>query len=322
MLQHKFLCALLLGILLTSSALAAPVIIAHRGASGYLPEHTLEAYALAHALGADYIEQDLVLTKDGHFICLHDIHLQSTTNVEEVFPDRVREDGKWYAIDFTLAEIKTLDVHERLGKRFPKDKSAFEVPTFAEAIELIQGLNQTRGKDIGIYPEMKGPAFHEREGQPVEEKILAVLAEYGYEGPDANVFVQCFETPPLLRIRKELKSDLPLVQLISGNKVQAPLLTQDGLKNVATYANGIGPDKNLLKKHKDLVQWAHDNDLVVHPYTIRRDAVGKPHKNTQSEIKKFFYQLNVDGMFFDFPDDPARVIRMHAQEAKKEKKSE
>ncbi len=322
MLLRNILCTVILGLVMTTSALADPVIIAHRGASGYLPEHTLEAYTLAHALGADYIEQDVVLTKDGHFICLHDIHLESTTNVEEVFPDRAREDGNWYAIDFTLAEIKTLQAHERLDKRFPKDKSDFEVPTFREAVELIQGLNASRGKDVGIYPELKGPAFHEKEGQPVEEKLLAILAEYGYEGPDANVFVQCFETPPLLRIRKELNSELPLIQLISGNKIQAPLLTDDGLKNVATYANGIGPDKMLLKKYPDLVQRAHDNGLEVHPYTIRRDAVAKPYKNTQSEIKSYFYQLKVDGMFFDFPDDAVRVIRQHAQDAKKEEKSE
>src|SRR5690606_29927835 len=118
-----------------------PVVIAHRGASGYLPEHTLAAYAMGYAMGADYIEPDLVLTKDKHFICLHDIHLEATTNVEEVFPDRRRDDGKWYAADFTLAEIKTLEAQERIKGRFPQGHSPLGVPTFEEMVELVQGLN-------------------------------------------------------------------------------------------------------------------------------------------------------------------------------------
>jgi Glycerophosphoryl diester phosphodiesterase len=197
------------------------IVIAHRGASGYLPEHTLEAYAMAYALGANYIEPDLVLTHESKFICLHDIHLERTTNVEEVFPDRHREDGRWYAADFTLEEIRQLNVHERCNEdgtpvfpgRFPMGDSQFEVPTFTEMIELIQGLNKAMGRDVGIYPEIKEPSWHEIEGLPMEEALLNVLNQYGYEGQDAKVYVQCFEPEPLKKMRFNLTTDLPLVQL-------------------------------------------------------------------------------------------------------------
>ena len=122
------------------------LVIAHRGASGYLPEHTLEAYDIAYGLGADYIETDLVRTKDGAFICLHDIHLDRTTNLAVAYPDRKRKDGRWYAADLSLAEIRSLDAHERLAGRFPKGDSQFGVPTFEEMIEIV-----THGV---IYPEL------------------------------------------------------------------------------------------------------------------------------------------------------------------------
>jgi len=130
---------------------------------------------MAYALGADYVEQDLALTKDGRFICVHDIHLEATTNVEEVFPDRKRPDGRWYVADFTLEEVKRLRAHERLPHRFPMGQSKFEVPTFEEAIELVQGLNKTCGRDIGIYPELKEPSWHRQAGLPMEESFLKVV---------------------------------------------------------------------------------------------------------------------------------------------------
>ena len=158
--------------LLATESMAQKIVIAHRGASGYLPEHTLEAKAMAYAMGADYIEQDVVMTADDQLIVLHDITLDRTTNVDEVFPDRARDDGRYYAIDFTLAEIRRLSATEgfRLlpngekqqgyASRFPMGSSSFKVPTFQEEIQLIQGLNKSTGNDIGIYPEIKQPAFH------------------------------------------------------------------------------------------------------------------------------------------------------------------
>ena len=190
------------------------IVIAHRGASGYLPEHTLPAYALAHGMGADFIEPDLVLTRDGHLICLHDIYLEATTNVEQLFPDRARDDGRWYAADFTLDEIRRLQADERLDGRFPKGASRFAVPAFTEMIELVQGLNERTGRAVGIYPELKAPAWHRAEGLPMEKALLKVLGRYGYLEDGAPIFVQSFEEESLRRLR-ELGSELPQVFLMA-----------------------------------------------------------------------------------------------------------
>lgn len=281
---------------------ATPVVIAHRGASGYLPEHTLEAYAMAHAMGADYIEQDLVMTRDKRLIALHDIHLEKTTDVEQRYPRRHRKDGRWYAADFTLAEIKKLTVHERTNRRFPVGKAHFEVPTFEEAIELVQGLNQTRGRNVGIYPELKGPSFHHDEGFQIEAAVLSVLKRHGYEGPDARVYVQCFEAESLKRIRHDLGSELPLVLLVSNHEAQADMRTEEGLQAVAAYANGVGPNKGIIEKNPAFVAWAHAAGLVVHPYTIRDDDVPGQYESVAAELRQFFVQYGVDGVFTDFPD--------------------
>jgi len=303
--RFSMLCCVASVVLFSGAALADPLVIAHRGASGYLPEHTLEGYALAHGMGADYVEPDLVLTKDGVFVCMHDIHLEGTTNVEQVFPDRKRADGSWYPIDFTLAEIKQLQVHERLSNRFPVMASDFEVPTFEEMIQLIQGLNKTRGKNVGIYPELKGPAFHAREGQPMEEKLLAILSKYGYEGSDAKVFIQCFKMPPLKKIRFDLKSKLPLIMLVGT----PTMLSEKRLDEVATFANGIGPSKTLIEKDPDSVKRAHARGLAVHPYTFRADQLPKKKYATfDDELKQFYDVYQVDGVFTDFPDKVARFL--------------
>ena len=306
--RAPILSAVLLLAVLGSHAETGKIIIAHRGASGYVPEHTLEAYALAYGMGAHYIEQDLALTKDGRFICLHDIHLESTTTVEEVFPERKREDGKWYAIDFTLDEIRTLHAEERLPGRFPQGKSSFRVPTFEEAIELIQGLNTSTGKDIGIYPELKAPGFHAKEGQPVEEKFLAILKQYGYEGPQAKCFVQCFESAPLKKMRGELGSTLPQVYLMGGDKSTLDELTEVGLVEIKAFATGIGPDKNLLERDATIAARAHAAGLVVHPYTVRRDQKPGKYPTTQDELRRILFEHDVDGLFCDFPDDGVAVL--------------
>jgi len=279
-----------------------PIVIAHRGASGYLPEHTLPAYAYAYAVGADYLEPDLVLTKDGHFICLHDIHLESTTNVAERFPKRHREDGRFYAIDFTLEEIRSLEALERLPDRFPKGKSAFTIPTFEEMIELVQGLNISTGRKVGIYPELKQPAWHREQGQPMEKKFLQVVRHYGYHGKDAPIFVQCFETKPLETLRS-LGSKLPQILLL-GDDVNANRLhlSDAGLAAIAQYAQGIGPWKQLIIDDHTLVQRAHAAGLAVHPYTFRADDVGKGYRDFEAELKAFYFDFGVDGLFTDFPD--------------------
>ncbi|HPO14429.1 MAG TPA: glycerophosphodiester phosphodiesterase [Candidatus Hydrogenedentes bacterium] len=290
-------------------AASDPIVIAHRGASGYLPEHTLEAYAMAYAMGADYVEQDIVLTKDSHFVCLHDIYLEPTTDVEERFPDRKRADGRWYAADFTLAEIKTLNAHERLPNRFPVGGAPhFEVPTFEEAIELVQGLNKTTGRDIGIYPELKAPTWHIAQKLPMEKAFLDIVERYGYKGPDAKIFVQCFEPMTLQKLRNDMGCTLPMILLISDDKVEEYLLTEEGLDKIATFATGIGPDKKSVEENPKVVEWAHARKLLVHPYTLRKDQCPKKYAAFQDEIKQFYTVYKVDGMFTDFTDECVKYL--------------
>lgn len=183
--RTAMVAAALCGALMMAAMPAAAdekIVIAHRGASGYLPEHTLAAKAAAHAMGADYIEQDVVLSKDGVPMVLHDIHIDTVTDVADIFPDRARADGRFYAIDLTLDELKQLAVMERADEdggqvfpdRFPRGASTFRVPTLAEEIELIQGMNLSTGREAGIYPEIKRPAWHRAQGQDISAIVLAV----------------------------------------------------------------------------------------------------------------------------------------------------
>ncbi len=308
--RNKRMCTnVFIAIVIASSCAWATdkIVIAHRGASGYLPEHTLPAYAAAYAYGADYIEPDCVMTRDGHLIALHDIHLEATTDVAERFPDRKRGDGRWYAADFTLAEIKTLQARERLPNRFPIGASRFEVPTLREVIELIQGMNRSTGRDVGIYPELKDPSWHRSQGLPMEEAMLAILKQYGYEGPQARIFIQCFEPATLRRIREELKSDLPMIQLIADSQKNS-LATEAGLDAIAQYATGIGPDKRIVEENPAVVQWAHARGLKVHPYTLRKDTVPGKYDSFDAELRQYYLEYDVDGVFVDHPDDAVRVL--------------
>ncbi|MCP4640958.1 MAG: glycerophosphodiester phosphodiesterase [bacterium] len=287
---------------------AGKIVIAHRGASGYLPEHTLEAYAMAYALGADYVEQDVVMTKDGRFVCLHDIHLEKVTNVEEAFPERKRDDGAWYAIDFTLEEIRGLRAHSRVRTRFPADMSAFRVPTFEEAIELIQGLNQSTGRRVGLYPELKQPGWHRKQGSPMEEGFLEILKRYGLNATDAPIFVQCFESGPLKRLRLDLESQAPQILLVGGKDPEIPLLQPDGLRGVAAYAEGIGPYKRLVETKPAIVKAAHDAGLAVHPYSFMAEIVPRQYASLAEELTHFYFVYDVDGVFSDFTDSAAQVL--------------
>jgi glycerophosphoryl diester phosphodiesterase len=304
------------------------LVIAHRGASGYLPEHTIAAKAMAYAQGADYIEQDLVMTKDDQLVVLHDRYLDTVTNVVSVFPGRHRDDGRFYVVDFTLDEIRQLSVSERFdtedgvatpvfNDRFPLWKSSFRVHTFSEEIELIQGLNQSTGKNIGLYPEMKSPSFHRDEGKDIASATLDVLNSYGYKSKSDDVFLQCFDPYELQRIHAHLMPardmDLRLIQLISTSEEYQSLLTAEGLKQLATFVDGIGPSI-LLLVDKDstaseirttrLVEYAHDAGLKVHPYTFRRERNQMPSfaKNYDDFLRIFFEEVGVDGVFTDFPD--------------------
>ncbi len=277
------------------------IVIAHRGASGYLPEHTLAAYAAAHGMGADYIEPDVVSTADGHLICLHDIHLEATTNVEEVFPDRARGDGKWYAADFTLKEIRQLGAEERLEGRFPKGVGSFRVPTLAEMIGVVQGMNRASGRNTGIYPEIKAPAWHREQGLPLEEKLLELLGRHGYREPGAAIFVQSFEPESLERLRA-LGSKLPQVFLMAEVEQYRRFLSPEGMADVALFADGIGPAKTMLVRQPQLVSWAHEAGLLVHPYTFRADQLPDGYADVGQEIREHLFGFEANGVFTDHPD--------------------
>ena len=288
------------------------IVIAHRGASGYLPEHTLESKAMAHAMNPDFIEQDLVLSKDDIPIVIHDIYLDDVTDVAIKFPDRKRKDGRFYVIDFTFDELKTLQVSERFNpktgeqvykKRYPKGKGDFKLHSLQDEIELIQGLNISTGKNIGIYPEIKAPAFHQKEGKKLTEIVLKILSDYGYITKKDNCILQCFDAKELERIRIELKSELFLVQLIEFEEETKQL------KHFATYADGIGPwykqilDKKINNKwaFTSLVSDAHKLGLKVHPYTLRADHLDK-FSTFNEMMQTLLIDANIDGAFTDFPD--------------------
>ncbi len=283
-------------------------VIAHRGASGYLPEHTLAAHAMAHAMGADYLEPDLVMTRDGVLIVLHDIDLGATTDVAEHFPDRRDKKGRWCPADFDLAEIRRLQARERLDGRFRRDSRGFQIPTFEELLQLLTELNRLTGRNTGIYPETKHPAFHRERGLAMEEPLLAMLAEYGYVRRSDPVCIQSFDPHNLRHIRENLDSDLTLIQLLS----EAPATSR--LDEIAGFADGIGPDKRLIEdaqrrpvNNNALVRDAHARGLVVHPYTFRADQLTAGDNCLEDELRRFYLDYGVDGLFCDHPDIASRI---------------
>jgi glycerophosphoryl diester phosphodiesterase len=296
------------------------LIIAHRGASGYLPEHTLESKALAYGMGADYIEQDLVLTKDDVPLVLHDIYLDDVTNVSEVFPDRARKDGRYYTIDFTYDEVLQLKAHERIDRdtgesvypdRFPLGLSSFSLHSLNAEIELIQGLNKSTGRQVGIYPEIKNPGFHKKEGKDISRIVLDILKEYGYSDKEDLCILQCFDRWELRRIRVELGSRLFLTQLLENRS------ELDELQAYAAYADAIGPWYGMLINginlkgqltFSDAVETAHQFGLQVHPYTYRKDDF-KGFSSFEELLRVSFEDLDVDGVFTDFPDLVAEYLK-------------
>ena len=309
-------------------------VIAHRGASGYLPEHTLPSKAMAYAMGADYLEQDLVLTNDDVPIVLHDIHLDTVTDVATQFPDRKRDDGRYYAIDFSIAEIKQLRAGERFdqksGKavfpnRFPVGHGSFQIPTLVEEIELVQGLNQSTGRSVGIYPELKQPEFHHKAGKDLASIVLNILKDYAYSKRHDHICLQCFDEQELQRVRQELKSDLTLIQLLSAADwmSQSELANErrQHLDNIAHYANGIGPNVNGVFRQDplgglpiatDLVAAAHERKLVIHPWTYRADDL-PPLFDSFADLHRATVLAGIDGLFSDFPDQSVELLTTFAE---------
>lgn len=286
-----------------------PTIIAHRGASGYIPEHTLGSYALAITMGADYVEPDLVMTKDGHLISRHDSELSQTTDVSQIseFASRKRtqkidaqEVTGWFTEDFTLAEIKTLRTMERIPNIRPGNariNGSFTIPTFQEIIDLVKSMQISQHRQIGIYPEIKHSTHFKRLGLPMEQLVVDTFHKNGYTGSQAPVYIQSFEVNNL----KELKNltELRLLQLYESDKLVQPydqvvlgtgltygdMATPGGLKEVAKYAAAVGPDKsyiiprdseNRLGTPTNFVTDAHIVGLKVHPYTFRAENTFLP----------------------------------------------
>lgn len=322
----------------------SPIVIAHRGASGERPEHTLAGYRLAIDLGADYIEPDLVLTKDGVLVARHENEISETTDVAEHPKFAARKatktiDGRevtgWFTEDFTLAELKTLRARERLPKlRSTEYDGQFEIPTFEEILALLAEVNKGRKTPVGVYPETKHPSYFVSIGLPHEAPLLAMLDRFGYRGRAAPVFIQSFEVGNLMDLRAE--SDLPLIQLIdaAGGPADRPgtsyaaMTSPAGLKMIAAYADGIGPNKAMvipraalgrLGEPTNLVRDAHAAGLKVHPWTFRRENYFLPlgdkgginpagHGDLAAEIKAYF-DTGIDGLFSDNPREAVAAVR-------------
>ncbi len=279
-------------------AVSRKILVAHRGASAYAPEHTFESYQLALKQGADFVEQDLQITRDGILVCLHDLTLERTTNVKEIFPTRFREEAvngtpvrHWYVSDFTLPETKQLDA----GSWFDVKFKGTRVPTFQEAIDLVRGK-------AGLYPETKAPEVYGARGFDMEHLLFDLLKKNrlisGSDARNTPVIIQSFSPESLKKLFNALKTALPLVLLVS-DEARARWLTEAGLADAKQFATGIGPAKALVDK--TLVMQAHALGLTVTPYTFRSSNTGR-FKTVREEMNFYLYDLGVDAVFTDNPD--------------------
>lgn len=330
----------------------APLVIAHRGASGYLPEHTLAAYSVAILQGADFIEPDLVMTRDGHLIARHDNVLDLTTDVAKRPEFASRKTTKtidgvtvtgWFSEDFTLREIKTLRAIERIPDVRPANTrfdGHFEIPTLQEVIDLARKMHHVVGREIGLYPETKHPTYFNDIGLSMEEPLVWTLHRNGYWSKHDKVFIQSFEISNLKKLNRMTR--LPLVQLlwlegkpydieaVGGSLTYDQMATAEGLKAIAKYADGVGPEKYHFILPRDangelhlnnathFVRDAHKVGLKVHPYTFRAENAFLPANfkngsspldrgNSEAEIQ-LFLQTGIDGFFTDQPDAGRKAV--------------
>lgn len=271
-------------------------LVAHRGASAYAPEHTLEAYRLALQQGADFVEQDLAVSKDGVLVCVHDLTLERTTNVEEVFPDRFVENTggsapvkRWPVHDFTVAEIKRLDA----GAWFDRKFAGARVPTFQEAVDLVRGK-------AGLYPELKDPEFYRKRGVSPEKLLADVLTRNSLVGnTETAVIIQSFDDTTLKNLARDLSS-VPRVFLVEARAIDR-VDSAEKLREIATWATGLGPNKAIVEMRPDVVKWAHAARLTVTPWTFRSSNTGA-YPSVREEMAKFLYDYGVDAVFTDNPD--------------------
>jgi glycerophosphoryl diester phosphodiesterase len=273
----------------------------------------------------------VVLTRDDALIVLHDLYLDAVTDVTERFPGRRRDDGRHYAIDFSLAEIRSLRAHERTGPdgapafpgRMTDDQRSFRVPTLDEEIQLILGLNRTTGRDVGLYVEPKAPAWHRAEGKDLVLAVLRLLARHGLTGASDKVLLQSFDLDALRRARVELGTELRLVQLIGENDWrESPtdfdhLQTESGLREVAAVAPGIGPWLPQVVSVRedgtcavsDLAGRAQRLGLFVHAYTLRADQLPPQFGGMEQAVRLLAEDAKLDGVFTDHPDQVIRCLR-------------
>jgi len=275
-------------------------------------------------MGADYLEQDVVATRDDQLVVLHDIYLDRVSDAEKQFPDRKREDGRYYVRDFTLDEIRTLLVHERTDNagqavypdRFQSSGETFRVHTFSEELDFIARLQTSVGRPIGVYPEIKRPEWHRSEGVDITPLFLDELKAHGYNSKTDPVYVQCFDHQELVRIREQHNCEYRLIQLIGENDWGEASTDYDelrstgGLRRLSKTVDGIGPWVNHLYRQGDnghledsgLVSKAHDAGLAVHPFTFRRDDLPAGFESFTELLEFAIDELSVDGLFTDFPD--------------------
>jgi glycerophosphoryl diester phosphodiesterase len=289
-----------------------------------LPEHTFPAKALAYAMGADYLEQDVVATRDDQLVVLHDIHLDRVSDVEQKFPKRQRDDGRYYVRDFTLDEIRSLLVHERTNAggtpvypgRFKSSDEEFRIHSFSEELAFIGELQASAGLPVGVYPEIKRPEWHRNEGVDITPLFLDVLKDHGYSSHVDPVYVQCFDNLELVRIREHFDCEFKLIQLIGENAWGEAATDYDelqssrGLKRLREIVDGIGPWVSHLYRQgasgqiedTGLVSRAHDEGLAVHPYTFRCDDLPAGFESFEELLDFAIGELSIDGLFTDFPD--------------------
>jgi glycerophosphoryl diester phosphodiesterase len=320
-----------------------PLVIAHRGASGYRPEHTLASYQLAIEMGADYIEPDLVATKDGQLVARHEPLLDDTTDVKARTEFAGRRstkalDGKqvtgFFASDFTLAEIKRLRAVQSNPARSKEYDGKLEIPTFEEILALRDRESKARGRTIGVYPETKHPSFHRALGLTLEDRVLETLARHGLDRADAPVFIQSFESANLQYLRRKTK--IPLVQLLDdhaleysedGRKVVRVTIAQLGdgrggqpptsFEDIAKYAAAIGPWKRQIVRDTgaqgllitSLIEQAHRAKLRVHAYTFRNEPATLAPEYGNDPLREYrqYFELGIDGVFSDFSDTALRA---------------
>ena len=276
---------------------AAKQAIAHRGASGYAPEHTPAAYKLAMEQKADFVEPDLAVSKDNVLFCMHDDTLERTTNVAEVFPTRVstgyqtRQPGQhWLANDFTMAEIKRLDA----GKWFKPEFAGQRLQTFQEAIDLVKGR-------AGLYPELKSPELYKSRGVDQVKLFVEIIKKNGLEKPESlkttPVIIQSFDESAIRRVAVELPT-IPRVFLTSKDED----VTEARIRELAKFATGIAPEKFVIARHPELVARAHAAHLTVTSWTFRADDKEMKYPSVKAEMSHFLYELGIDALFTNNPD--------------------